>query len=161
MRVVLDTNVLIAALIASDGSCAKLVKHCLQYHTVISAEYILSELSDKLTKKFKRQPADVADTVAFFREQFTMVEPVVLNNPVCRDANDDQILGTALAGQVVCIVTGDKDLLTLSTFAGIQILAPRFLPNLNNLTNLKRELNTQIKIIHNRNLSKETLRCFA
>ena len=53
-----------------------------------------------------------------------VVAPAVLENPVCRDPDDDIILGTALAGDVVCIVTGDKDLLVLKRFESVNIVSP-------------------------------------
>ena len=39
---------------------------------------------------------------------------------MCRDADDDVVLGTAIAGQCDAIVTGDKDLLDLGT-TGVSI----------------------------------------
>lgn len=44
---------------------------------------------------------------------------------VCRDPDDDWVLATALAGEAEAIVSGDADLLTLGSHAGIQILSPR------------------------------------
>ena len=53
-----------------------------------------------------------------------LVTPTSLDQPVCRDPEDDQILGTAIAAQAQCIVTGDKDLLVLQQYEGIQIVSP-------------------------------------
>lgn len=44
MRIVFDTNVLIAALITAEGVCGNLVKRCAQGHTPITSEFILAEL---------------------------------------------------------------------------------------------------------------------
>lgn len=49
---------------------------------------------------------------------------IELEQPVCRDPDDDNILAAALAGECVCIITGDKDLLVLDNFAGINIVSP-------------------------------------
>lgn len=38
MRIVFDTNVLIAALITAEGVCGNLVKRCAQVHTPIAAQ---------------------------------------------------------------------------------------------------------------------------
>lgn len=54
-----------------------------------------------------------------------LVSPVILGQQICRDADDDLILGTALAANADCLVTGDKDLLVLQQFQGIDILRPR------------------------------------
>lgn len=53
-----------------------------------------------------------------------IVTPVPLEPSVCRDVNDGMILGTAVAGEAVCIITGDKDLLVLRRFGPAEILTP-------------------------------------
>ena len=52
MRIVIDTNVLIAAFI-SHGVCNELLEHCVINHDVILSKFILGELKEKLTAKFK------------------------------------------------------------------------------------------------------------
>ena len=124
MRIVLDTNVLIAALIAS-GICHDLVEHCYLNHNLITSQFILDEVDEKLTIKFKYSRETAADAVDLFASFMEIVEPSALENQVSRDADDDQILGTAVAGNADCIITGDKDLLVLKEFQGIDILTPR------------------------------------
>ena len=53
------------------------------------------------------------------------VEPEPLPSSVCRDPDDDKFLACATAGAVQAIVSGDKDLRSLSEFRGIPILTPR------------------------------------
>jgi len=49
---------------------------------------------------------------------------------VCRDPDDDNILAAAVSGKCDCIITGDKDLLVLKEYEGIDIFSPRdFLTN--------------------------------
>ena len=52
-----------------------------------------------------------------------MVE-IVRQAQVCRDAKDDMYLDVAINGQADFILTGDRDLLVLSPFMGVEILAP-------------------------------------
>jgi predicted nucleic acid-binding protein len=59
-----------------------------------------------------------------FRSRVEIVVPQLLQAPVCRDVDDDMILGTALAGLADCIVTGDKDLLQIQRFESIEIVKP-------------------------------------
>ena len=49
---------------------------------------------------------------------------ILLDTQVCRDPDDDIILGTGIAGNVTCIVTGDKDLLVLKRFDSVDIVSP-------------------------------------
>lgn len=119
-EIVLDTNVLIAALIAR-GVCADLLEHCVLNHEVATSEFILDELHGHLAGKFKYSEEDADTAVALLRTQFDIVAP----QPVCRDADDDEILAAALAAQADCIVTGDKDLLVLNSHEGLEIVSPR------------------------------------
>ncbi len=123
MRVALDTNVLIAALI-SRGVCADLLEHCVLRHTLLTSNTILDEVRRHLIDKFAYTATDVDEAVALLKSQMEVVTPISFDQPVCRDPDDDRILGTAVAGKAECIITGDKDLLVLQQYAGVEIIAP-------------------------------------
>jgi len=53
------------------------------------------------------------------------VQPEKFTDAVCRDSDDDKFLECAAAAAAEAIVSGDKDLLTLSAFRSIPILSPR------------------------------------
>lgn len=124
MRSVLDTNVLIAAFI-SRGTCHELFEHCVREHTLTGSSYILDEFRDKLVEKFDFAPRESRQARELLASRTTVVEPDPLGQTVCRDPDDDNILAAALAGECACIVSGDKDLLSLGTSRGIDIIAPR------------------------------------
>lgn len=123
MIVTLDTNVLIAAFI-SRGQCHELVEHLVRHHTIVSSAFILQEFKDKLRLKFSIAASDVEAAMTLLQSRMVVVEPQRLSQPVVRDSDDDWILATALAGKSACIVTGDKDLLSLEQHEGIVILRP-------------------------------------
>ena len=124
MRVLLDTNVLIAAFVSSRGRCAELLEHCAQAHDLVTSEPLLDEFHNKLATKF-RLPAEAAEArIALLRSQMEIVQPARLPTPVCRDPDDDQVLATAVAAHCHCIVTGDQDLLVLGSYEGIAIITP-------------------------------------
>ena len=123
MKLVLDTNVLVAALVAR-GVCSDLLEHCVRQHIVISSQPMLNELRDVLTRKFRQRDVDVRNALRLFEETFTLVAPDVLEPPTCRDHDDDVVLATALAGKCAAIVTGDQDLLVLDPFKTIRVLTP-------------------------------------
>jgi putative PIN family toxin of toxin-antitoxin system len=121
--VVPDTNVLIAALVAK-GLCTEVITHAIRERSLVSSAVLLDELDETIQAKFRVTPA-VAAFVKLFRKEIRLVEPVLLPKQVCRDADDDLVLGTAVAAKADLIVTGDQDLLVLRTYEGIEIVTPR------------------------------------
>ena len=124
MRLVFDTNVLFAAFL-THGVCAGLYEECLLQADLVSSDFILKELADRLIQKGRFTHAEAQAVVHAIRKDAHLVTPLALVKPVCRDADDDWVLATAVAGQAGAIVTGDQDLLILKTFDGIPIVTPR------------------------------------
>jgi len=123
MKLVLDTNVLIAALIAR-GVCNDLLEHCVQQHEIVASDFILGELRENLLHKFKYSVQDTEEAVSLLRSGMEVVVPAALESPICRDPDDGMVLGTAIAGSAACIVTGDKDLLVVKRYHAIDIIRP-------------------------------------
>ena len=123
MRVVLDTNVLIAAFIA-QGACADLFEHCVLRHTIVLSDVILGELRRHLIGKFQYSVKETEAALTLVHAHAEIVVPEELEKPACRDPDDDWVLATAIAGNAKCIVTGDKDLLVLHAYKTVQIVPP-------------------------------------
>jgi uncharacterized protein len=121
--VVLDTNVLVAALVA-NGLCHELVQRTIRLRVLASSAPLLAELEATLNTKFTVTPA-VKLYLAALRQTVTLVDPAVLPAPVCRDPEDDVVLATAAAAAATVIVSGDQDLLVLRAYEGIPIMTPR------------------------------------
>ena len=124
MKVVLDSSVLIAASISRAGVCAELMEEVLTHHELVLSEFILGEVTGKLTGKFSFPLKEVAAFRRFLAGTATVVEPSVIDSGARRDPDDIPILGTAVAGVAELLVTVDKDLLALGTFQGIDIIKP-------------------------------------
>ena len=127
MRIILDTNVLIAAFIAR-GSCHELLEYCIRRHTLVTSDFILDELRETLIEKFKHTSEAAGEAATLLRSRMEVVIPARLDTPVCRDADDDNILAAAVTGNCELIITGDKDLLVLRRFADVEIVSPSDFP---------------------------------
>lgn len=124
MRLVLDSNILIAAYI-SKGLCSEILEACLKEHELVISDFIVQETEGHLVRKFQQPAGEVREYLHILGLHSEVVKPVVFSKTVCRDPKDDLILGTALAGKAVYLVSGDKDLLSLKKHRSIQILTPR------------------------------------
>lgn len=129
MKIVLDTNVLVAAF-AAHGLCEAVYEVCLARHEIVLCDHILRELDRHLPRALKIGRDHATQITSTVKARALVVEPALLPADACRDADDLPILGTLLAGKADCIVTGDKDLLALGTFHGKPILSPRGLHDL-------------------------------
>jgi metal-responsive CopG/Arc/MetJ family transcriptional regulator len=77
VKLLLDTNVLVAALIAR-GTCSDLLEHCIRHHVVMSSQPLLDELRELLSRKFRQRGGDVRATVRLFEETFVLVTSLPL-----------------------------------------------------------------------------------
>ena len=124
MRVLFDTNVLASAF-TSLGLCHQIYERTLLTAEMVSCKKLLDELHRTLVKKMKVDAALAEEIIAELANEFELVEPKPLSKLVCRDADDDLVLATALAAKAEVIVTGDNDLLVLKEFQDVRILSPR------------------------------------
>lgn len=124
MRIVLDTNVLLAG-VATHGICEGLLTICFRDHTVVLSEHILQELAEHYVGKFKATDEQATLLVEAFRRQSEVVVPAATPADAFADADDLPVLGTAVAGQAECLITGDKQMLGLGNYQGIPIISPR------------------------------------
>ncbi|MCC6579528.1 MAG: putative toxin-antitoxin system toxin component, PIN family [Phycisphaeraceae bacterium] len=124
MRIVIDTNVLLAG-VATHGLCESLLLLCYRDHVVVLSDFILREVARHYRGKFKASPEQVRFVLRMLRTQSEIVTPAKIAPDVFEDPDDLPILGTAVAGQAQCIITGDRALLALGSFHEIPILSPR------------------------------------
>jgi putative PIN family toxin of toxin-antitoxin system len=129
MRVVVDTNVLVRALIMPHGTVGPVLLRLRQGdYTLLYAQSLLEELVDVLNRprirhKYGLAEEDIETVVGFILLRGEAVVPEQ-RITACRDPKDDKFLEVAVAGEADVIVSGDKDLLVLHPFAGIPILPP-------------------------------------
>lgn len=124
MRIVLDTNVLVAAF-ATRGLCEDVLRTVLVEHELVSSEFILAELERVLREKLNMPPARVRAVTGFVRRTATIVEPTDPSNWPENDPDDRWVVATATSGDAQLLVSGDRDLLKAAREAPVEILSPR------------------------------------
>ena len=124
MRVVLDANVLIAAY-AARGLCESILELCIANDDIFLTTAILADVRDKLVRRIKLPAERAGEIVSFLTNNAELVVPVEVPTSLCRDPDDNDILGAAKAAVADFIITGDDDLLVIGEFAGTKILKPR------------------------------------
>jgi predicted nucleic acid-binding protein len=73
----------------------------------------------------ERPAVDLKPIFNFVLEHATIYKPSVLKEPVCEDPDDDKFFACALASESKIIISGDKHLLKVSGYQGIEVLKPR------------------------------------
>jgi putative PIN family toxin of toxin-antitoxin system len=123
-RIVLDTNILISALVfgGKPRKVIELLSHG-RIEVVISEE-ILTELRRNIVGKFVDFVNELAQMEILLEQDAELVKLGSLSITVCRDPDDNRILETAVIGECGYIVSGDKDLLILEKYDSIRILKP-------------------------------------
>ena len=112
MKVMLDTNILVSALVlAPRGVCADVLDVVLAGHHLVVARETLIELEQVLVGKLKVPVQRAREIAAFVSEQATIVQSSEPAAWPLRDADDRWIVGAALEDGVDMLVTGDSDIL--------------------------------------------------
>ena len=123
LRVVLDTNVLVSAII-SNGRPRQLVKKGISNQfSIVTSESILQELAKVIHRpKFKTSEEEIRRITLALRRTAEFVDVQSKLVVVADDPKDDMIINTAIDGCADLIVSGDKHLLCLESYHGIRIV---------------------------------------
>lgn len=129
MRIVLDTNVVLSALLW-HGTPHQLLEAIRQRGDVqlYSSPVLLEELVDVLTrpaasKRLALIGKSAREVLVDYVEVVELVDPVTVPRVVAGDIDDDQVIAAAVAAHAELIVSGDrKHLLPLGHHNGIPIV---------------------------------------
>lgn len=122
MRVVLDTNILISAFIFPGGAPEAAYRAMLERRaTLVTSPTLLAEFGRVLSEKFGWAPEQAEQAVAQIVRIGDLVRPTSAIHVIREDPADDRVLEAALDGNADAIVSGDRHLLRLGAWRGIQI----------------------------------------
>ncbi len=124
LRVVLDTNIYISAIIfgGNPRKCLDLAR-AYEYELIISKSIYL-ELAEKLQSKFLWEVEDIKQVIFGLSKFSTVISPKIQIDKIIGDPKDNRILECAIEVEADYIVSGDKKhLISLKKFRQIPIIS--------------------------------------
>ncbi len=132
MKAVIDTNVLISAVLSKTGVPAAILELwrnqsfivATSETAILEAQRVLDDLGAK--GKYNLPASEIAEIIRLLRKESQLVPgQVAVTETIPQDRTDEIFLAIALEADVDVIVSGDKHLLNLGKFKEIPILTPR------------------------------------
>jgi len=135
LRVVLDANVYISALIRPQGPPGQIITRFLEdsFGIVLSPAIVEETVRAFGYPRVRKYIHAGVDPKLWFEDLILLAQVVAGDyevEGVSVDADDDKYFAAAVEGSATLIVTGDPDLLTVKEFGGIRIVTPRVFLNL-------------------------------
>ncbi len=127
MRIILDNNVAISALIIENSISHKAYRKAVEKHILFISEEVIIELITRLKRqKFSRYFVNEIIKEELILAYLDTCQKIKVNHRIsaCRDPDDDKYLELALSSKADLIISGDHDLLVLSPFNEIHIINP-------------------------------------
>jgi len=127
MRLVLDTNVVIAAVLGS-GAPLRLIQLATEGEIdLFTSELLLAELAEVLdrshiSRRLERKNRSAPEVLSLYETLAQRVPPAQITPVVLADSDDDAVLACAIAASADAIISGDKALRNLKSFHRIPIL---------------------------------------
>ena len=120
-KLVLDTNILISALIY--GGKPEIIYNLVleKEIRVVTSTILMAELTEILIKKFNFDLIRIEQLERIIKKHFQIIHPKNTINIVA-DEDDNRVLEAAFEGNCDYIVTGDNDLLVLGKYKKIKIV---------------------------------------
>lgn len=123
IRAVVDTNVLISAVIGTGAPCDVVTAGRCGRFRIVTSPYIVEEFRRVMVGKLgldREQVDRIAYTIARSAEVVPVFEAARVS---CSDRADDAIIDTAIVGDASYIVTGDRRLRACSV-AAVEFVGP-------------------------------------
>ena len=131
LRVVLDANIYVSALLQPAGLPGQIVEKYVReesFQLILSASIVEEVLRTFSYPKLRRSLRGKVEPSLWFEDLIVLAELVPAgSNPlgVCEDPDDDGYLAAALEGCAGFVVTGDGRFLAVREYQGVRIVQPR------------------------------------
>ena len=123
MRIMVDTNVLISALVFRSEHMTKVVEKAAEEYTLVLCSYVIDEVNTVIERKFPKHKRTINKFLSKLSFELVYSPKEIEGDRLfdIRDENDYIILHTAIIEDIDVLITGDKD------FAAVNIDRPEIL----------------------------------
>jgi putative PIN family toxin of toxin-antitoxin system len=124
-KVVLDTNVIVSALLFGGNPDKILNLANERVIRLIISPFILDETANVLNHRFNWSEEKIHEVLSSIQEIAAVVQPTIKLSIIKEKDSDNRILECAVSGKADFIISGDnKHILPLKEYQGIKILSP-------------------------------------
>jgi len=125
MKIVLDTNVLVSGLLKPFGSSGEIIRMVSSGQLALCYDSrILTEYREVLLRtRFQFNPDHIGALLEYIQYVGQVYPTLPLTNPL-PDPDDEPFLEVAIAGNVSCLVTGNKVHFPKSHLQGVLVFSP-------------------------------------
>lgn len=125
MKIIVDTNI-VASGVFFGGPPRKVLE-------AIASEKVAAFAADEITAEYHETIAELLDRynarfdakgLSRFETMLNRIEPKTKVD-ICRDPDDNKFISCAIDAKALYIVSGDKDLLTIKDYQGVEIVTAR------------------------------------
>lgn len=129
MKIVVDTNVIVSALLSKTGTPAQIFSHEASFQ-LFTSEEILAEVErvlhyDHIVTRYQLSDDLINDYLEHLHAASHVLAVDQVAAVIEADPDDDKFLACAVAAEADYIVSGDRHLKTLKSYHNIPILTPR------------------------------------
>lgn len=121
MRIMIDTNILLSALIFESTKLAELIEYITEKHKLVLCSYVIEEAKEVISRKSSEYIAVLDRFLLKISFELVYTPSDISTAPKMRDEKDIPVIISAIASDVDILITGDKD------FAGLDIERPEIL----------------------------------
>lgn len=123
MRIMVDTNILISALVFRSEHLTKVIEKAAEQYTLVLCSYVVDEIYNVIERKFPKHESTINKFLSKLSFELVYSPKEIEGERLfdIRDENDYIILYTAIIEDVDILITGDKD------FAYVEVEHPEIL----------------------------------
>ena len=113
MRIMVDTNILLSALVFNSAKMADLLEYVAEKHTLVLCSYVIEEAKTVITRKSPKYETVLDSFLSKMSFELAYTPAWHPNMPDIRDEKDKPVLASAIVADVDLLITSDKDFFTV------------------------------------------------